>query len=661
MSEHEDGPRRRFPWRPLGLVAAGLVVGLLAGGAWAYLWLKPNFPDLRTAWDAGKIPSLVFLDKDGKRIATRGAIREQPVPAGELPKMLIDAFLATEDRRFWTHPGVDWRGVTRAVFVNLRAGRFVQGGSTITQQVAKNLFLTNERSMRRKLQEALLAVWLERHMSKNEILTLYLNRIYFGAGTYGIEAAAETYFGHSAREVSLAEAAMLAGLPQAPSKYAPTSDLAAAQARAGDVLRNMVEAHFLREADIAPALAEPATPRPQLEAQGAAYFLDYAVAELERLKGRDALDLDLVVTTTLDPRLQKIAEEAVATRMAAEADAAGAKEAALVMLSPDGSVRAMVGGRSYADSQFNRAVQAKRQPGSAFKPFVYLTALEAGLTPQTVREDAPITVDDWSPENYGRTYRGYVTLREAVANSLNTVAVRVSEEVGRANVVATAQRLGIRSSLLASPSIALGTSEVSLLELTDAYLPFATLGLAEPPRVIERIATPEGGTLWEAPPVEPRRVMSHETAAEMNGMLHEVLVSGTAKNADLTPRPAAAKTGTSQDWRDAWIVGYTADLVTGVWVGNDDASPMNRVTGGGLPARIWKDAMENAHAGWAVADLEGATTDYAYPTLAANDPSSDFYDRLSASFSGVRHNRTLARSEPRRDNAGWKSILPWNW
>ncbi|NWG45779.1 MAG: penicillin-binding protein 1A [Alphaproteobacteria bacterium] len=652
-------PRVRLRWVLTGL--AGLVLVAAAGTLALGLWLAPDFPDRKTIWEAGKVPSIVFLDAAGERIATRGAIRGESVPATALPDHLIEAFLATEDRRFYSHPGVDALSLARAVLANLRAGGLVQGGSTITQQVAKNLFLTPERTLRRKLQEAALALWLERHLSKHEILTLYLNRIYFGAGTYGIEAAAETYFGVPASEVTLAQAAMLAGLPKAPSRYAPTSDLALAQARAADVLRNMVEAGFRSEMEIAQALAHPAEPRPRTDVSGSAYFLDHALSEVTERFGLEVLERDLVITTTLDQRLQSEAVEAVRTHLEAEGEAAKAGQAALVSLAPDGAIRAMVGGRSYEESQFNRATQARRQPGSAFKPFVFLAALEAGLTPDTVRTDGPLTIGGWSPGNYGGSYQGPVTLREAVAKSLNTVAVRVSEEVGRESVSATAQRMGIVSPLTAGPSLALGSSEVSVLELAGAYLPFATLGLKEAPFAVVRVATANGGVLWERAPQEPRRVIEADTARAMNQMLHQVLRTGTARSADLGARPAAAKTGTSQDWRDAWLVGYTADLVTAVWVGNDDDSPMNRVTGGGLPARIWKDYMVAAHEGRAITALEGAE-DYVPPVaiVASTDEYAAFLDRLSRHFTEVRHMRTVAR-EPERRESDWKRVLPWNW
>ncbi len=565
--------------------------------------LLPEAPSLSEIWEQKGAPSITFLDRNGDILMKRGARYGSLVPLDELPKHLIDAFLAIEDRRFYQHYGVDLRGLTRAIWVNYQEGRLAQGGSTLTQQLAKNLFLTPERTFERKIQEMLLALWLEANLSKNEILTLYLNRIYLGAGTYGVEAAAQYYFGKSARDVSIAEAALLAGLPQAPSRYAPTNNLEGAHRRANLVLNKMVEIGAASHGEVFAARVQPAT-LVETEASGSAnYFVDWVTEELSELIGRP--DVNLIVKTTFDPALQLKAELALLSTLEPKRQQLNADQAALVTMDIQGGVRAMIGGTSYDDSQFNRAAQAKRQPGSAFKPFVYLAGLEQGMTPESVMEDAPLTVDKWKPQNASGNYRGFVTLTTAMEKSINTVAVRVSEEVGRDNVIRVAQRLGIDSELSPNPSIALGTSEVSLLELTSAYVPFATGGVTTKRYGILSVKIPDGISLYDRPELPMDRVMEREHAVAMTYMLYQVMQDGTGRAAQLSDRPAAGKTGTSQDFRDAWFVGYTPTLVTGIWVGNDDGEPMKRVGGGGLPARFWKDFMDRAHYGQEIAELPG--------------------------------------------------------
>ncbi|MGH6726527.1 MAG: transglycosylase domain-containing protein, partial [Pseudolabrys sp.] len=505
----------------------------------------------------------------------------------------------------YEHYGVDPYGIARALLANILHRGVSQGGSTITQQLAKNLFLTQERTIHRKLQEMLLALWLERKFSKTQILELYLNRVYFGSGAYGIEQASQRYFGKSARRISLPEAALLAGLVKSPSRLAPTRNFKAAEKRAHAVLSAMADLHYITAASERAALAHPPHIVAQAGGGGSNYVADWVMDAVNDVLGH--VDEDITVETTIDAGLQAGAEKAVTEELAAKGEKSGIGQGALVAMTPDGAVRAMVGGRNYSESQFNRAVAAKRQPGSAFKPFVYLTALEHGLTPYTVREDKPIKLKDWQPENYKHEYFGPVTLAKALALSLNTVSVRLTLEFGPDAVIRTAYRLGIASKLEPNASIALGTSEVSMLELVGAYAPFANGGLAVMPHVIERI-TAGGGKLLYARNEQPLgRIIEARYVAMMNEMMAQTLTIGTARHATFTGWPAAGKTGTSQDFRDAWFVGYTAHLVTGVWLGNDDGTPTRHVTGGGLPVEIWSRFMRGAHQGVPVAALPGAS------------------------------------------------------
>ncbi|MBN4046365.1 PBP1A family penicillin-binding protein [bacterium AH-315-P15] len=589
-----------WPWR---LTSYGAVLAL-SGFIFLFLtyqlftWRTPSHAEL---WQENRVPSLTIFDEEGTTLAIRGAFYGEILGLDDLPVHVAQAFLAIEDRRFYNHPGIDAWGLARATLANMRAGGVVQGGSTITQQVAKNLFLTPARTLRRKLHEVLLALWLERHLSKDEILTLYMNRIYLGAGTYGIDAAARFYFGKSARDLTLAEAAMLAGLPKAPSRYAPTTDLAQAQARAELVLENMVRARFIMREEADAAMAAPAEPVAFENTDGQQYFVDFVITEISALVGET--ERNLLVTTTLDRGLQALGEAQLTFRMERDGLGLDASQAALVTLAPDGAIRAMVGGREYAISQFNRAVQAERQPGSAFKPFIYVTALEAGYSPNSIMVDEPVEVGNWRPRNYNGRHIGPVPLADALSQSINSIAVQLSEEVGREEVIATAHRLGIRSELEPLPSIALGASEVTLLELTNAYLPFQSGGMGAARYAITEIRAEDGSVLYTREAPNPAPVIEAHLAAQMTDMLYQVVEGGTGAAADLGRREAAGKTGTTQDWRDAWFIGFTSDYVTGVWVGNDDASPMNHVTGGSLPAAIWRDYMAAAHEGLALSDL----------------------------------------------------------
>ncbi|MCC7274116.1 MAG: PBP1A family penicillin-binding protein [Alphaproteobacteria bacterium] len=583
----------------LGIWACVCVLGVVA-------WYAYDLPDTRNLVGAERRPSVTFLATDGSVIATYGEVYGEAVQLRDLPSYVPAALLATEDRRFYQHFGVDLIGVTRALYQNWRAGRLVEGGSTITQQLAKNLFLTPERSFRRKVQEAMLAVWLEHRFGKDEILTIYLNRIYFGSGSYGIDAAARRYFAKPARRISLYEAAVLAGLPKAPSRLNPLRDPEAATARAAEVLDNMVETGALSANEAAAAKTQStALVRPGGPTQGNRYFTDWAMEQVAGYVG--AATSDLVVSTTLIPRTQVLAEWAVQATLATDAGKSEAGQAALVALAPDGAVQAMVGGRDYAESQFNRASQALRQPGSAFKPFVWLAALEAGWRPDSPIVDQPVRIGNWSPRNFSGRHVGQTTLAEALAQSINTVSAQLVQRVGVDRVIAVAHRLGITSELGRDASIALGTSEVTPVELAGALAPFANGGEGVIPYAIREIRDRQSHVLYLRTGSGPRRVVNAEYVAEMNRMLAGTIAGGTARAAAIG-RPAAGKTGTTQDYRDAWFAGWTPELVGVVWVGNDDGKSMRRVTGGGLPASIWRNFMTEA--------LKGVPT-HDFPVYAA--------------------------------------------
>ncbi len=595
--------KRRFGLGRLiywGAVLAGWGVIAVIG---ALVWIGIHLPPIQSLEIPMRPPSVLILGVNGTTLATRGEMGGASVPLRELPDYVPKAFIAIEDRRFYSHHGVDPLGIARAGVADVLRRHTSQGGSTITQQLAKNLFLTHERTVSRKLQEVVLALWLEHKYSKAEILELYLNRVYFGAGAYGVEAASQRYFGKSARHLTLAEAAMLAGLVQSPSRLAPSHKLDGAQRRAAVVLADMAAQKMIGADAEKLALAHPARAVKPAGAGTANYVADWVMDAVDDLIGHQ--DQDIVVQTTIDPALQSAAEQALVDALNQKGDKLNIGQGALVAMTPDGVVRALVGGRNYGESQFDRAIDARRQPGSAFKPFVYLTALEHGLTPDTVRQDAPINIKGWKPENYEREYLGPVTLTQALANSLNTVSVRLTLEVTPDAVVRTAYRLGIDSKLEPNASIALGTSEVSPIELVSAYATFANGGMAVTPHVVERIRTPDGKTLYDRSPQQLGRIVDARYVGMMNAMMHEVLVSGTARRADLPGWQAAGKTGTTEDFRDAWFVGYTSHLVTGIWLGNDDNSPTKKAVGGGVPVEIWSRFMKAAHAGIAPSPLPG--------------------------------------------------------
>lgn len=591
----------------------GLVGGLVYWGATLALWgfiallgllgyTAATLPPT-SEWAVPKRPPNVeIVDASGRLIANRGDTGGQSLRLDQMPPDLPEAVIAIEDRRFRSHFGVDPIGLTRAVYTNFTRGGVVQGGSTLTQQLAKNLFLEPDRTLERKLQEVVLSFWLEWKFSKDEILEMYLNRVYLGAGAYGVDGAARRYFGKPADELSLMESATIAGLLKAPTRYAPTRDAKLAQDRGRTVLAAMVDEGFITQKQADAAAAKPLVVAAQ-DTSAQNYVADWV---MELLPGYVAsVTGDIVVETTIDVGMQQAAEAAIRETLAAEGKSHNVSQGALVAIDNDGAVKALVGGRNYGSSQFNRAITARRQPGSTFKPFVYLTAIEQGYSPDTVMVDEPVSIGNWQPKNYSREFLGPVTLTTALAKSVNTVAARLAADVGPANVVKTARRIGIVSRLHDNPSIALGTGEVTPLEITAAYVPFANGGYGVIPYVIDQIRTREGDVLFRRQGDGPGRVIDEPVVGVMNRMLETVLAVGTGQKALLKDRPAGGKTGTSQDFRDAWFLGYVNGLTAGVWLGNDDNSPTKKATGGSVTAVVWNRFMTRATAGLPVRPLPG--------------------------------------------------------
>ena len=574
------------------LIAVAMTI-LLTGALLRYTLVLPNPLALR---QPERAPMIRILARDGSVLAERGGGHDF-MPLERLPRHVIEAVIATEDRRFFEHWGIDHLGLIRAIFANLRAGRYAQGGSTITQQLAKNLFLTSDRRLARKVEEFLLAIWLEMRLSKADILEIYLNRVYFGGGAYGIEAAARRYFDKSARDLSLAEAAVVAGLLKAPSKYSPSASPGHARARARLVLAKMLAAGFIdaqMEAAAREASVRFAEPHVVRETSGAGFAVDFVLERMPTLVTGN--HREVIVETTIDAALQLKSQTILAQVLASEGEQQHAGQGSLIVLDLDGGIRAMIGGRSYAESQFNRAVKARRQPGSAWKPIVYLAALEAGLLPETTVLDIPINIAGWAPRNEDGRFRGPVTLRQSLALSLNTVAARLQQDIGARKVVEMARRLGIRSEISENPTLALGTSDVSLMELAGAYGAVAAGGVAVDPHIIKTVRTSAGRVLYRREEKQRVPIIAPDHVSMLSGMLAAVVSEGTARRAAIPGHPTAGKTGTTQDNRDAWFVGYTGHLVGGVWVGNDNGQPMANVTGGSLPARIWLQVMSLAHA-----------------------------------------------------------------
>jgi penicillin-binding protein 1A len=560
-----------------------------------------NDPSWRTAAQY----SVTFLDRYGTEIGKRGILYSDSVPLEEIPDNLIKATLATEDRRFFEHFGVDVIGTFRAMVANVQARDVVQGGSSLTQQLAKNLFLTSERSLERKVKEAFIALWLEARLTKKEILKMYLDRSYLGGGTFGVEAASQFYFGKSVREINLAEAALLAGLFKAPTKFAPHANPAEARARANQVLTNMVDAGFMTEGQVHGARLNPAKVIDHSDIYTPNYFLDWAFEEVQRLtQGKG--EYNLVARTTVDIALQRAAEQAVESTLEQNGKSRRVGQAAMVGMETDGAVRAMVGGRDYGESQFNRATKALRQPGSSFKTYVYLTAIENGATPDQSVVDGPVYCGNWSPSNYSGGYRGRMTLTQALARSINTVAVKLSFKYGRDKVQNTLKKIGL-GRIRKSCSMALGDQGVTVLEHTSGYATLAADGKRVKGYAITEIRNAQDETIYlrqrDEPPAE--QVFDRQAVETLNEMLWHVITEGTGRRAQLDFTSAAGKTGTSSDYRDGWFLGYTGQYVAGVWYGNDNFTSTNRVTGGSLPAQTWHQFMVAAHTSYNIPQIPG--------------------------------------------------------
>jgi penicillin-binding protein 1A len=581
--------RRRFGWKDVALVLLGGLVTVLC--TLAYFAYTLPLPDGFMA--EPDRPSMLIKADNGDVFASRGIYRGDRLKFDELPKQLLHAVVAVEDKRFYEHHGIDLRGIARALVANIKAGEIREGGSTITQQLAKTYFLEQDRTIKRKVQDMMLALWLEHRLTKDQILARYLNQIYFGAGAYGVDAAAWRYFRKSARALSLPESAMLAGLIQAPSWYSPVRDLQAAQTQANVVLTLMEEQGYITAEQAQKAREHPAVLAVSPDSHpGWNYFADWADEETRRLLG--PMSADLQVQTTLVPEIQTIAEDTVGRWSGMLGKGPDSSQVALVAMTLDGAVVAMVGGKDYGESQFNRATDAERQPGSAFKLFVYLAALDAGFTPDSIAVDEPVTIDGWSPHNYDDRYRGQVTLRTAFSESINTVAVKLAQHVGPEKVIGVARVLGIKSKLRPTPSLALGSFETTLLEMTGAYAAIAADVKRVEPYAIREIRG-RGRTLYRhAPPPGSTRGVIPWKRDEMVDMLSATVKQGTGKAADIG-RPVAGKTGTSEKNRDGWFIGFTNDLVVGVWVGRDDDKPVKGLHGGGLPARIWHDFVAGVY------------------------------------------------------------------
>lgn len=573
--------KQRLATRRIILIFLSFLVITFAG--WL-LYCVLTLPDIDQAVARTRQPSTTITAENGNEVKTFGSVYSEVIRLNELPSYVPDAIISTEDRRFYAHFGFDIVAFTRAMLTNIFMGRYAQGGSTITQQVAKNLFLTSQKNIKRKTQELLLAFWLEHKFSKEQILTLYLNRVYLGAGTYGIEAASQKYFQKSSRDMNLLEAAIIAGMLKAPSRYNPIASAERAKARAKVVLQNMVNNDALTERQMKYALTLPVGEDKSYKVQGADYFADWVYREVNDYIGER--DNDIYVYTTLDQKIQENAEKILREAVLA-AKNRNVSEGAVVVLNKSGEVKAMVGGINYRKSQFNRAVTALRQPGSAFKPFVYLTALQNGWKREDRIDDVPLSIGKWKPENYDKKYYGSVTLDEALMKSLNLATVNLSESLSRKDIIRTAKKMGISTPVENTPSLALGTFEVKVIDMATAYSAIANGGYATWPHAIKEIYTRDGYQLYQREADTENRILDAGAVKDLTKMLEKVISQGTGRRAKI-PGFAAGKTGTTQDYRDAWFVGFTDEYVIAVWVGNDDNSPMKGVTGGTLPAEIWR-------------------------------------------------------------------------
>ena len=602
-------------WRRLlvELGCEGLTLGVI-GLIGALILALPAMKETDDDWLHRADIAVTFQDRYGNVIGQRGIRSNDSVELASMPDYVVKAVLATEDRRFYDHFGIDFIGTFRALTVNSQANGVVQGGSSITQQLAKNLFLSNQRTIERKIKEAYLALWLEGHLTKDEILKLYLDRAYMGGGAFGIEAAAQYYFGKSVRDVSLAEAAMLAGLFKAPTKYAPTNNLAAARGRANQVLSNLVDAGFMTEGQVSGARRSPATPVDRASEKAPDYYLDWAYGEIadKADDGQLGDESVFVVRTALDPTIQAAAENALESTLRQYGNDYNAHQGAIVIMEPDGAVRAMVGGRDYSQSQFNRATDALRQPGSSFKPFVYTTALMNGFTPQSVVMDSPVCIKNWCPQNFGHSFSGPVTLTQAITRSINVIPVKLSLAFsknavdGRRMIIDTAHTMGIETDLKESWALPIGVEAVDLLEMTGAYGVFSSGGHKAPPHAALEIRNSKASLLYKFDPAKENAVVIDPAIMrQMNGMLNSVVENGTAKRAQLPGIKVAGKTGTTNSFRDAWFMGFTGNFVGGVWFGNDNFQPSNKMTGGSLPAMTWQQVMTVAHQGVEIKPIPG--------------------------------------------------------
>ncbi|HEY3776661.1 MAG TPA: PBP1A family penicillin-binding protein [Rhizomicrobium sp.] len=662
-ARHE--PRFLRPFVKIVLIVAVPVV-LLCLAPTFLIWSAPKVPLPQHLYSANRPIAFTFLDADGNVAGHRGAIVGERLRLDQMPSYLPAAFIAMEDRSFYQNDGIDLRGLLRAAWLNFRAGHVVAGGSTITQQTAKIVFLSPQRTFGRKYEELLDAAALEKSLSKKQILELYLNRIYLGSGAYGVDGAAHVYFGKSARDLTLSEAAMLATLTRAPSVFSPRRDLAAAQSRADLVLRAMVETGAITKDQAENARLHPAVVTDRALADARNFYMDAAADEALRLVGSnaDAHGSDLIVHTAFEPRLQESARHALAHTLNTRGRRAHATEGAIVLMRTNGAVVALVGGRNYDTSVFNRATQAKRQPGSAFKPFVYLTALENGISPWDVREDGPVDIDGWTPTNYGGHSYGTVTLADALAHSINTVTAGLAQEVGITSVIKAAHRCGIVSPLQPDASLALGTSVVTPLELTGAYATFASGGFRVSPHFVSEIEDSAHHVLYQRTASPQARVVAAHVNRDLTTMLYDVVVEGTGRGAALPGREAAGKTGTTQDYRDAWFVGFTPDYVAGVWVGNDNYSPMHNVTGATLPATIWKTVMMAAEEGLPARALDKSTPPPPEDVAAADTDSPDASDNdtgADASAPSAENSPTANGNADSAQGAESQRRSFWDW
>ena len=647
--------RMRTVFIRVGIGAAALFVAVAL-----FLYFLPQIfglfaPKLDLAQDlysANRPVAITFVDAGGDVVGHRGAIVGQRLSLNQMPAYLPAAFIAMEDRSFWSNSGIDVRGLLRAVYLNLRAGHVVAGGSTITQQVAKIVFLTPDRTFARKFSEFFDAAALNKSLSKQQILELYLNRIYLGSGAYGVDGAAHVYFGKSARELTLAEAAMLATLTRAPSAFSPRRDLAAAQARASVVLRALVQTGAVTQAQADAARAHPAVITDRSIQDARNYYFDTAADQVKALIAGKQATGDLLVHTVFEPRIEEAARKAVNHILGKYGRRRHASQSAVVVMKPDGAVAAIIGGRDYDESTYNRATLAHRQPGSSFKAFVYLAAMEDGISPWDTRTDQPITVNGWSPTNYGGENFGTITVADALAHSVNTISVELEQEVGVTAVVAAAHRCGITSQLEPNASLALGTADVTPFEMTSAYATFANHGMKVTPYLVTEVADGAGHVLYRRTPPRPERVVAEHVNRDLTAMLYGVVMSGTGEHAYVPGYEVAGKTGTTQNYHDAWFVGFSADYVTGVWVGNDDATAMGHVVGGSLPADIWHDVMVAAEKGLPATPLDRsepeAPTDGSGVIFTAGGPDGE--------YAGPPQQSQPRQAQPQRQRGSF-----WDW